>query len=979
MERRDVVSLALVLVFLVLVPAVTFAQSGIAGVAKDTSGGVLPGVTVEAASPVLIEKVRTAVTDDQGRYNIVDLRPGVYTVTFTLTGFNTFKREDLDLPSSFTATVNAEMPVGALEETVTVTGQTPVVDLQSTAKEITLSKEMLEAVPTGRLPQSYMVLVPGVVQSTENFGVGLHNSFVQANLQFHGGPTDSQVNADGFQTRHMNVVGGAQYSVNQGTVQEVVVSAGMASAEQQAGGVVSNAIPKEGSNKFGGQFYFHYTNEHFLGDNLTDALRAIGASTQSIRRAWDYNPVVGGPIKQDRLWFLASYRNTASEVDSGYRFDVNPLDWVYTPDLSRPSASERIRDRNHSLRLTWQATPRNKVSAYYDHQPKDWYNRAIGGSHQGTPEASEWAPYLPQYLAQVVWRSPVSNRLMIEAGTSYQNTVLNMFPNDHETTNGGPTSPDLRAISAKDLDTNITFRGPDEAGIWHKSRSLRSRAAASYVTGTHAFKVGLDLVNGPGVRDRLLYQNGDYTVSLRSGVPVSITLFGPEFYTSRINPDLGVYTQDQWTIGRATLNLGARYDYLRSSVPAQDVPASRFLLARHFDPVGQVLGWHDLSPRLGLAYDLFGNGRTAFKAGVNRYVASEGTGTTDANNPVLTSVISATRNWTDTNGNFLPDCDFSNPASNGECGVLSNLNFGKQNPRATRYDPAVLQGFGRRGYNWETAASIQHQLVPGLAVEGAYFRRWFGNLTATDNQLVAPADFDPFCLTLPVNSRLPDGGGNQLCGFYDVTPTRFGQTQNLVTFASNFGKRTQVYNGVEFTVSARLRNGAQFSGGTSTGRTATSACFVVDSPQALMFCDVKPPFQTYLKLIWSYPLAWGIQASGALQSVPGPEISTTTYVATSSEVKPTLGRNLASGASGTVTLPLMQAGTVFGDAFSKLDVRLSKIFRVSRTRFTGSLDILNVLNGAGIAQVTTRYGPNWLKPTQIVGARLFRLSARVDF
>src|SRR2546427_507968 len=136
-----------------------------------------------------------------------------------------------------------------LEETVTVTGQTPVVDLQSTAKEITLSKEMLEAVPTGRLPQSYMVLVPGVVQSTENFGVGLHNSFVQANLQFHGGPTDSQVNADGFQTRHMNVVGGAQYSVNQGTVQEVVVSAGMASAEQQAGGVVSNAIPKERSEE----------------------------------------------------------------------------------------------------------------------------------------------------------------------------------------------------------------------------------------------------------------------------------------------------------------------------------------------------------------------------------------------------------------------------------------------------------------------------------------------------------------------------------------------------------------------------------------------------------------------------------------------------------------------------------------------------------------------------------------------------------
>src|SRR3989442_7133733 len=242
MSRERIAGVVALVGAVILLPVAAWAQgSAIAGVVRDSTGGVLPGVTVEAASPALIEKVRTAVTDDQGRYNIADLRPGVYTVTFTLTGFNTFKRQDLDLPSSFTATVNAEMPVADLEETVTVTGQTPVVDLQSTAKEITLSKEMLEAVPTGRLPQSYMVLVPGVVQSTENFGVGLHNSFVQANLQFHGGPTDSQVNADGFQTRHMNVVGGAQYSVNQGTVQEVVVSAGMASTEQHSAGVLMDA------------------------------------------------------------------------------------------------------------------------------------------------------------------------------------------------------------------------------------------------------------------------------------------------------------------------------------------------------------------------------------------------------------------------------------------------------------------------------------------------------------------------------------------------------------------------------------------------------------------------------------------------------------------------------------------------------------------------------------------------------------------
>jgi Carboxypeptidase regulatory-like domain len=985
---RRLVKLLVVLVGLVLVPEVARAQSAITGVVRDASGAVLPGVTVEASSPALIEKVRAGVTDGQGRYSIVDLRPGVYTVTFTLTGFKSLRREGIQLPSSFTATVDAELAVGAVEETLTVTGAAPIVDVQTVTQQRTLSQEILEAIPTGRLPQSYTLLITGVTQSPENYGAGLHNAFSQGNLQFHG-MGETQLLMDGFPTRHVSSTGGAQYTMNQGVVQEVVVTAGSAGADQQGGGIVSNAVPKDGGNRFSGQMYVHFANEHFVGENISAELRALGATSQSVRRQWDVNPVFGGPLVLDKVWFLASYRNTASEVDSGMPFDRYPLDWVYTPDYGRKTGSERIHDKNYSLRMTWQATRRNKFTVYYDLQPKDWYNRAIGGTAAGArasgvsgrvaPEASQFAPYVPQYIGQLLWKSPVSNRLLLEAGTSYQHTVLQMRPNDREATFGGAVSPDLFAISAQDQATSNVFRGRTEQGLWHRSRTLRSRASATYVTGSQAWKVGVDLPDAPGIRDRAVSRPGDYAVRVNQGVPNLITLWAPEVFTSRVDADLGVFTQDQWTFRRATINAGVRYDYLTSSIPAQAVPANRWLPARHFDAVDKVLGWHDVSPRLGFAYDLFGDGRTAVKVSVNRYVAAESTATTDNNNPVLTSVLSATRTWTDSNADFLPNCDFNDAAANGECGRLSDLNFGRQNPTATRYDANLLTGFTVRPYNWETGASIQHELIPGLAVQGAYFRRVFGNLRVTRNLEVGPGDFDPYCITVPTDPRLPRGGGYQQCGYYDVSPAKFGRRQSFVTFASNYGKQTQVWDGVEFNLNARLGSRQQVTAGTSTARMRTNTCLVVDTPQQLLFCDVRPPFQTQVKIMGFSALPFGLQASVVLQSLPGPELSATTYVASNAEIAPSLGRTLAAGAAATATVPLVQPGTMYGEQFNKLDLRLTKIVRLGGRRLTGSLDIFNVLNGAGVLQVNTTYGPEWLHPTSVMGARMFRLSAQIDF
>jgi hypothetical protein len=981
--RRYGCRLVLLVALVLLARLPVWAQSGIAGVVRDTSGGVLPGVSVEAGSPVLIEKVRAAVTDSDGRYNIVDLRPGTYTVTFTLPGFTTFKRDGIVLPASFTATVNAELSVGGLEETITVSGEAPIVDVQTTAQASVLAKGMLDAIPNARLPQVYTILLPAVV-GTGDVGRGVVNSSALSSMSIHGTrDLETQFAIDGISDRNMSNPGGAgvYHFINQGYVQEMVVSTGGAGAEQQMAGLVSNVIPKEGGNSFSGQFYWHFTNESLLGDNLTDELIAQGVqSTNSTRKQWSVNPSVGGPILQDKLWFFFTYLYADNEADAGIPYNLTPNAWVYTPDPNRPTAGQRNVDTSSALRLTWQATPRNKIALFHDFQPKYWYNRLISGTV--SPEASQWAPYLPNYLSQVVWKSPVTSRFLLEAGSVYQNTILWNRWNDRDPRlfSGPPGSqPDRNNISATELTTGIVFRSLPLFGIKHgTSKSLRTRAAASYVTGTHAFKMGVDLFTGE--RFTVMHRIGDYTVSLRNGSPVGVTLWAPFEVMAKLNADLGVYAQDQWTLDRFTLNLGLRYDYLNSSVPPQDVPGNRWLPARHYDSVDRVPVWHDLSPRFGVSYDLFGTGRTAVKATLNRYVAGESIRIADANNPVSTSIVSANRDWTDLDGDFDPDCDFNNPAANGECGRLSDLNFGQNNPGATRYDPEYLEGFGARGYNWETSAAVQHELLRGLSLNVGYFRRWFGNELVTDNEAVTPADFDPYCITVPSDPRLPGGGGNEVCGYYDVDPAKFGASQNLVTYSDKFGTRTEIYNGVDVTISARWSNGAQVTGGTSTGRTALNTCFTIDSPQAQLFCDRRPPFQTQLKFMGTYPLPWyGIQLSGAFQNVPGPEISTTTLLVRNAQIAPSLGRNLASGPAGTVLLPIMPPGTLYADRWTKLDLRLTKNFQIRQYRIQGSLDIFNALNSSDTTGVNTRYGPAWLRPTNVLGARLFRLSGQIDF
>ena len=511
------------------------------------------------------------------------------------------------------------------------------------------------------------------------------------------------------------------------------------------------------------------------------------------------------------------------------------------------------------------------------------------------------------------------------------------------------------------------------------------RASASYVTGSHAFKAGFQIEEG----FRYAYTGvtgGNVNYRFNNGIPNQITQYATPYDTlDKMKADLGIYAQDQWTMGRLTLNYGLRYEYFNGYVPAQTVPATAWIPERKFEAVTGIPLWKDLTPRLGAAYDLFGDGKTALKVSLGRYVAKYGVDLTALNNPIQTSVNSVTRTWTDANANYVPDCTLGNFGANGECGAVSNADFGKSNI-TTRYADDVIRGFGNRPYNWDMSTEVQRQVTEAIAVTAGYYRNWYGNQFVTDNTTVVPGDFSPYCVTAPKDARLPGGGGYQVCGLADVSLAKFGLVNNVVSQASGFGEQKQVNQFVSLSVNTRFRNGVRFGGGIDTGRSVSDSCFVVDSPQQLLNCRTVVPFaaQTQVKLNGSYPLPAGFVVSGIYQNISGPQI-TASYAASNAEIAPSLGRNLAAcgtrlPCTATATVPLIAPGTMTDGRISRLDMRLSKFVNLgARMRLQGNLDIYNAFNSGSILTIGTAYGSRWLQPTAIVDPRIFQFSALLTF
>jgi hypothetical protein len=502
-------------------------------------------------------------------------------------------------------------------------------------------------------------------------------------------------------------------------------------------------------------------------------------------------------------------------------------------------------------------------------------------------------------------------------------------------------------------------------------------------------------------------RNNGVNYTFFNGAPNRLTQFAePTIFRERVNYNLGLYAQDQWTRGRLTLNLGVRADFLNAQVDEQSLPAGPLIAARTFDAIRNVPNWRDVSPRLGAAYDLFGTGKTAIKATLGRYVGGESYTIARAVNPLQSTVSSAVRNWNDLfypvgdqrRENFAPDCDLKNVAANGECGPANPSTFGQILVR-TRYDDAITRGFGVRPYNWGASVGVQHELFAGVSVSGNYFRRWYGNfsiisgnLPLTQNLAVTNSDFSHYCITAPEDPRLP-GGGTQMCGFYDVSVAKFGLMDNLITGAKNFGKQEDVYDGFDMTMNARLPNRASLSGGLSFGRERTNTCYAIDdrslsfigtSPRTNAFCDVHPPMKPNLKFQGVYPWPWwGLQTAATFQSLAGPQILAQQET-TNVQILPSLGRNLAACGTAvvcnaTVLLDLLPPAASYGDRIYQVDIRLSKTVRAGRTMIRPMVSVYNLLNANPVLSYNNRYGLSWPAPTAILTARFADLGVQVEF
>jgi hypothetical protein len=978
----------------IIFPVLASAQASIAGVVRDTSGAVMPGVTVEAASPALIERVRSVVTDGSGQYRVENLRPGAYTVTFTLPGFATVRREGIELTGTFVATVNVDLRVGSLEETVTVTGESPAVDVQSTLRQRVMDHEVLDALPVGRTDRELIVLIPGT--SSDRQDVGGSSTTITGRATIHGSKgTDQRIAMGGLSIGGPRDGASSSHGSNFAAYQEVTIDTAAVDAEQATGGVRVNYIPKDGGNTFSGTFLGSIATEGLQSNNYTQDLSDRGLRTPDrIKSITDINPGFGGPLKKDRLWFFVAARfNTASQYPAGIFFNRNannPNAWTYEPDESRrPSVDSNWKDG--TAHLTWQATPKNKLGLLWSQQVSCYCPELISATM--APETAINRILKPMRSVLADWTSPLTNRVLLEAGFLYRNETPTRYVPDPAT--------NLLMIAVTDQALgNLTYRASPgiQRNVVLKHRFFR--AAASYITGAHAFKAGI--TDGPMTEagsNRHATQPLAYRFN--NGVPNQITLYAtPYSHSLRMDSTTGIYAQGRTTLDRLTVSYGVRYDRYKTSFPETYLGPAPLVPTRDVTlPATPGESWHDITPKSGASYDLFGNGKTALKVSLNKYLEGIGFQSPlilgEGMAPVNRLVTSTTRVWNDANRNYVPECDLLNAAANGECLQMANRNFGTLVPGAS-YDPNLLTGWGKRGYNWEFSAGVQHEVVPRVAVDVSYFRRWYGNFIVTDNRAVGPSDFDSFSITAPSHAQLPGGGSYTVSGLYDLKPARFGvPADNYITSASNYGKQTEHWNGFDVTVNARPRAGALLQGGLSAGRTSTNNCEVVAQlPEILFgmtafgaanasswmpseFCEVQENLRTQVKFVGSYTIPRiDVQASAVFRNQPGPLVLANYNVANAAAAS-SLGRSLSGGAAN-VTVNLVDPGTMYGDRMNQLDLRFGKILRLGRTRMAASVDLYNALNGNAVLAHNNAFA-TWLRPQSILLARFVKVGVQLDF
>lgn len=898
--------------------------SGIAGSVRDASGAILPGVTVEAASPALIEGARTVVSDSNGQYLITDLRPGEYVVTFTLPGFRTVRRDGIRLSASFTATVSVELAVGQLEESITVTGEAPLVDVRSSVSQTVMNRETLDTIPTGKDPFAVGQLIAGVTTATPD--VGGTQIMQQPTLQVHGSSNfDNVFMIDNVQIQHIGF-GGNQtgFYFNDGLMDEISYQTSSLPAEAPVGGVQINMIPRDGGNELHGSVFATGANSDLQSNNLDDELMALGfRAANRIDNVYDLNLTLGGPIRRDRVWFFSTFRRWGANNYLGNTFDSAGRQAI---------DDQRITDA--TLRLTLQASARNKLSVHYDrsikwrgHRPNNWISANIN-----EPISSVVQTTGLNYIGQLKWSSPITNRLLAQASvfTLPVNYNLSFQPD---------ASPDAVATFDQ-IQSLITGVSPRQD--INTAKMFTYAGFVSYVTGAHNFKVGAQVRTGWS--QELFETRGDMVQIVSNGVPNSVRLVNTPSGHKESGVNTGLYVQDSWSFGRLTLNPGLRYDRFVMSIPEQGAAAGRWVPARQYAAQEQIIDWNTFSPRFGLSWDVLGDGRTAVKGGVSRYDRLAGITLVQPLNQ--RNIAFQTCPWSDTSGDLRAQTD---EIAFARC-------TGSLQPSLGNVDPNL-----KRPHQWEYTVMLQRQIATRTAVSVGYYGRRFSDLYTTVNDAVPASAYTPVTITNPLT--------NAPLTVYNQDPATRGQVLNVL---KTIPELKHTYHGVEFQINTRTSRATVFAGLTIGRDEGDQDAGDLNNPNVRInnfgAIGFDSPYQ--VRAGFSYSMPYDVQFSGSVRESSG--LPQTRVFVVTTAVVPGLTQV-------TQNVQVAERGEYRYPWVNLVDLRVAKVFRFGATRVEPTVDLYNVFNNNAVTNAVATIGSSLGRPSSIVMGRLLRLGGRISF
>ncbi len=918
-------------------------QSGsITGSVSDASGAVLPGVNVTLTSDRLIGGAQTMVSDTSGAYRFDRLAPGAYNVKFELQGFKTVDRPDVRISAGFVASINAKLEVGALTETITVTGESPTVDVRSNLQQTVMNQEILEGVPTGRDPWSLAKIIPGVQVST--YDVGGTQSMQQSSMSSHGSNTaDVSYNIDGATVNWPGGNGGAtMLYYDQGMFEEVNYMTSAIPAEVLAGGVSINMVTKIGANKWSGNARYNFANDSLQGENWSGPQKVnpsfLGNPT---KKTYDFNLSGGGAIVQNRLWVNGTVR----------KWVVNKLVNARNPDGSQALDDNDL--KNYSGKAVAQLTTNQKLIASY------LWNNKIRGHRRDIP------PNIVEDIASLVQTNPASttqvkytgirNRLVYEANFSRM---------DGQTNYGYQPGTAADTIRKVDNARSEAFFAASREEHQPNARTQFDNIF-SYSTnkgGDHLFKGGVQLA-------RLDYESqfsvqGDHYVEYNNGIPAQVRQFNTPVTSTNNANVLGFFAQDSWSVNRLTMNLGVRYDKYTGILPEQSAAASRFAPARTVakqDAIKQdIFVW-----RTGLAYDLTGNGATALKVSYSRYGLQTGIDRVTNVNPLSSG--SRTCPWTDPNGDGkFQESEVNVATCSGFSGGVST--------------------FYADGVNWpysdEFTAGVEQQLSGAIRVGAMFYYRTNRNQLGVRNQAVPTSAYTPFQLTIA------NGPGGSLASPKSQTVTVYNLSPTLTSAQNNIRDNQAYldtdYKGVEFTANKRFSKSWQMVAGLTIGKNTggvnatggQSGTADLNDPNITTYPNgiIGNDSQVAFRLSGSYRLPWDVNLAGTMISNSGyPFVSTASV---------TRAQAAAAGVTmtrATQTVFLSERGDERFDNVTMVDMRLSKTFRFGARSLTPQVDVFNIGNASTTTGNNATVGGSYLFPSEILAPRIIRVGFSLNF